>query len=340
MALALFTACAQSAGAFLGFEIGAIFLMRIAVQMDPIDKVDIEADTTFAMIEEAQRRGFAVSVYQPEHLVYDRGNVYAMAQPVRVRRVKGDHVDFSPRVALDLRQDVDLVLMRQDPPFDMAYLTFAHVLELVAEDTLVLNDPAAVRSAPEKVSPLLFPELMPPSMIARSAEEAKRFRAEVGDVIVKPLNRNGGANIFRIKPDDRNFDALLEMFFEISREPVMIQAFLPGVADGDKRIILVDGEVVGAINRVPPEGAVRANLHVGGVAAKTDLTRDDQEICRKIGPWLKDQGLVFVGIDVIAGKLTEINVTSPTGVQELKRLSGVDACAAFWDAVERRLDDR
>lgn len=311
--------------------------LRIAVQMDPIESVDVDADTTFALMEEAQARGFELFVYHPDQLAWLEGRIVARARPVRVKHVQGEHAELGNEIDLDLAEDADVVLMRQDPPFDMAYITAAHILEGLAGKTLVLNDPAWVRSSPEKIVPLDFPELVPPTLISRDPERIKAFRAQYEDIIVKPLYGNGGAGVFRLKPGDSNLNSLLEMFFAQTREPVVVQAFLPAVSAGDKRVLLIDGEPVGAINRVPQKGETRSNMHVGGVAEASDLDEADLRICRAIGPMLKERGLMLVGIDVIGGLLTEINVTSPTGVQELKRFSGIDTCARFWDAVQRKL---
>ncbi|WP_300542731.1 glutathione synthase [Maricaulis sp.] len=312
--------------------------LRVAVQMDPVEDVNVDADTTFALMEEAQARGAELYVYQPEQLAWLQGRVLARARPVRVKHVQGEHADLGDPVMLDLAEDVDVVLMRQDPPFDMAYVTAAHILEALKGRTLVLNDPHWVRSSPEKILPLIFPDLVPPTLITRDIAALKAFRDTHSDIIVKPLYGAGGAGVFRLKPGDGNFAALLEMFFASSREPVVAQAFLPAVSMGDKRVLLVDGEPVGAINRVPQKGETRSNMHVGGRAEPSELDATDKAICAAIGPLLRERGLVLVGIDVIGGKLTEINVTSPTGVQELRRFSGVDACAAFWDSVDRRLE--
>lgn len=313
--------------------------LRIAVQMDPIESVDVDADTTFALMEEAQARGFELFVYHPDQLAWLEGRIVARARPVRVKHVQGEHAELGDEIDLDLAEDADVVLMRQDPPFDMAYITAAHILEGLSGKTLVLNDPAWVRSSPEKIVPLDFPELVPPTLISRDPERIKAFRARYEDIIVKPLYGNGGAGVFRLKPGDSNLNSLLEMFFAQNREPVVVQAFLPAVSAGDKRVLLIDGEPVGAINRVPQKGETRSNMHVGGVAEASDLDEADLRICRAIGPMLKERGLMLVGIDVIGGLLTEINVTSPTGVQELKRFSGVDTCARFWDAVQAKLSN-
>ncbi|MEL7480140.1 MAG: glutathione synthase [Pseudomonadota bacterium] len=311
--------------------------LRIAIQMDPMETVDIEADTTFAFAEAAQARGHALFVYEPQHLTYSEGAVTARARPVKVQRVAGTPGIFGPEQTLDLRNGIDVVLMRQDPPFDMAYVTAAHILDLIHPETLVVNDPTHVITAPEKLFPLLFPELMPPTLVSRDTSAIDAFREAHGDIILKPLYGNGGAGVFRVKADDGNYKALLEMFLERSREPIVGQAFLPAVVDGDKRVILIEGEPVGAINRRPQPGETRSNMHVGGTAEPDTLSDDDRRICAAIGPELKKRGLIFVGIDVIGGKLTEVNVTSPTGVQELKRFSGIDSAQLFWDAVEARL---
>jgi glutathione synthase len=305
--------------------------------MDPIEHVNIDGDTTFAMAEEAQARGHTLFVYQVDTLSWREGKVTARAKPARVQRVKGDHVSFGEAVTLDLAHDVDVILMRQDPPFDMAYITAAHMLEFVAKDTLVVNDPFWVRSSPEKIVPLLFPELMPPTLVTRDRATIEAFRADHGDIVIKPLFGNAGAAVFRLKPDDGNLGALLDLFFATSREPLMVQAFVKGVFEGDKRIILIDGEPVGAINRVPKGNDIRSNLAVGGTAHDVQLSEADLAICTRIGPTLKERGLLFVGIDVIAGKLTEINVTSPTGALAIKAFTGVDCTALMWDAIEARL---
>lgn len=311
--------------------------LRVAVQMDPLEIVDINADTTFALMEEAQARGASLFVYHPYDLQCRDGRISAQARPVKVQRVADEPGVFSAPVSLDLHDDVDVILMRQDPPFDMSYITTAHLLELLKPDTLVLNDPEWVRSSPEKLLPLLFPGVLPPTLITRDEDAIKAFRAEHRDIILKPLYGNGGAGVFRLREDDSNFASLMEMFLERSREPVIAQAFLKDVAKGDKRVILIDGDPVGAINRVPQTGETRSNLHVGGRAEAVDLTRTDHEICERIGPLLRERGLLLVGIDVIGDKLTEINVTSPTGIQELKRFSGIDTAALFWDAVNKKL---
>jgi glutathione synthase len=305
--------------------------------MDPIEDVNIDGDTTFAMAEEAQARGHSLFAYQVDTLAWREGKVTARARPVQVRRIKGDHVTLSEPAVLDLAKDVDVVLMRQDPPFDMAYITAAHMLEFIAKETLVVNDPFWVRSSPEKIVPLLFPDLMPPTLVTRDRAAIETFRADHGDIVIKPLFGNAGAAVFRIKPDDGNLGALLDLFFATSREPLMVQSFVPGVFDGDKRIILIDGVAVGAINRVPKGNDIRSNLAVGGTAHPVTLSEADQAICDRIGPTLKERGLLFVGIDVIAGRLTEINVTSPTGALAIKAFTGVNCVALMWDAIEARM---
>lgn len=314
--------------------------LRIAIQMDPLETVDINADTTFALMEVAQAHGAQMWVYGPEHLTYREGRVVARARPAQIQRIADAPGIFESEVEIDLAENVDVVLMRQDPPFDMSYITACHLLELIKDDTLVLNDPAFVRGSPEKLFPLMFPEIMPETLISRDLKAIGAFRETHKDIILKPLYGNGGEGVFRVKPDDGNYSSLLEMFMARSREPVIAQAFLPAVKEGDKRVILIDGEPVGAINRRPQPGETRSNMHVGGTAEPVELDEDDIHICNLIGPELKKRGQVLVGIDVIGDKLTEVNVTSPTGVQELKRFSGVDAASLFWDAVQKRLAAR
>ena len=311
--------------------------LRIAFQMDPMETVDIDGDTTFALAEVAMARGMTLFEYGPEHLIYNQGRVQAYARSMTVRRERGNHVSFEDRRLIDLEDDVDVVWMRQDPPFDMAYITAAHLLERLKGKTLVVNDPEWVRSCPEKILPLDYPELMPETLITRSKTAIDAFRAEHKNIILKPLFGNGGAGVFLLKEGDGNYASLLEMFFESSREPIIAQAFLKEVSKGDKRIIIIDGVAVGAINRVPQKGETRSNMHVGGQAVPTELTESDMKICNAIGPMLKRRGQVLVGIDVIGDKMTEINITSPTGVQELKRFSGIDAAALAWDAIEAKL---
>jgi len=310
--------------------------LEVAIQMDPIEPVDINADSTFAMALEARRRGHRLYHYLPKHLSFRDRRVTARAAELDVRRVAGDHFTLGDRAALDLA-DVDVVLMRQDPPFDMSYITATHVLEHVHPQTLVVNDPAEVRNAPEKLFVTHFDGVMPPTLITSDPDEIKAFRDEHKDIIVKPLFGNGGAGVFHIKPGDENLNSLLELFTQMFREPIIVQSYLPEVRQGDKRVILVDGKGVGAINRIPAEGEARSNMHVGGRAVKCEMTRRDHEICEIIGPELKKRGQIFVGIDVIGNYLTEINVTSPTGIQELSRFDDIDVPAMLWDAIEGRL---
>ena len=304
--------------------------------MDPIESVDIETDTTFALAETAQDRGFSLFTYGPESLSYNAGKIEAQARPMTVRRQTGDHVSFGQETTLDLAGDIDVVWMRQDPPFDMSYITAAHVLEMLEGETLVCNNPKWVRSCPEKIIPLEFPDMIPQTLISRNKQAIDAFRKKHGDIILKPLYGNGGEGVFLVRKGDGNYFSLLEMFFARTREPVIAQGFLKDVVRGDKRIILIDGEAVGAFNRVPQKGETRSNLHVGGVAEPVEMTDSDMKICEAIGPVLNERGQILVGIDVIGNKLTEINLTSPTGVQELKRLAGVDATALAWDAIERK----
>jgi glutathione synthase len=310
--------------------------LAVAIQMDPIDTINIDADSTFALALEAQARGHALYHYLPQALTLRDGRLYARGRPLQVFRRHGNHHRFGAYEELDLA-GFDVVLMRQDPPFDMAYITATHLLELLpAEGPLVVNDPASVRNAPEKLFVLRFRELMPPTLLTLDPEEIRAFWREHGDVVLKPLFGNGGAGVFHLRPGDENLSALLEMYALVHREPVMAQRYLPEVRQGDKRIILVEGEPVGAVNRVPPEGEARANLHVGGRAQRTILTDREREICAAIGPTLRERGLVFVGIDVIGDYMTEINVTSPTGIQEIARLDGVDLAPNIWNAIETR----
>lgn len=310
---------------------------HVAFQMDPMETVNIDGDTTFALAEVAQARGWTMWEYGPEHLTYDEGRILARARPMTVQRDQSQPAIFGDREVIDLETDIDVVWMRQDPPFDMSYITATHLLERLEGKTLVVNDPKWVRDCPEKILPLDYPELMPATLISRDRIAIDEFRAKYKDIILKPLYGNGGAGIFRITEKDKNYSSIFEMFMESSREPVIAQAFLPAVAKGDKRIIIIDGVAVGAINRVPQKGETRSNMHVGGTAVPTNLTEDDMRICNAIGPMLKARGQILVGIDVIGDKMTEINITSPTGVQELKRFSGVDAAALCWDAIEVKL---
>ncbi|MBE0562772.1 MAG: glutathione synthase [Ochrobactrum anthropi] len=310
--------------------------LTVAIQMDPIVGIDIDADSTFALALEAQRRGHRLFYYLPSDLAYGAGRLMAFARPLTVRRERGNHFTLGEAVDLDLGVEADVVLLRQDPPFDLAYITTTHLLELIHPRTLVVNDPAHVRNAPEKLLMLRFPELLPPTLITRERARIKAFRAEHGDIVVKPLYGNGGFGVFHLRPEDDNLNSLLEMFEGLSREPVMVQRYIPEVRQGDKRIILVDGEPAGVLLRVPQAGEARSNLHVGGKGVKAALTARDREICAAIGPALKEKGLIFVGIDVIGDYLTEINVTSPTGIQEIGRFDGTSIEALIWDAIERR----
>jgi glutathione synthase len=310
--------------------------MKVAFQMDPIGSVDFEADSTFRLAEEAQARGHELWHYTPDCLSFREGHVVARAQPLTVQRVKGDHAQLGETVDLDLAE-VDAVWLRQDPPFDMGYITTTHILDRLKGRTLVVNEPFWVRNSPEKLLVLDFPDLTPPTTIARDIGVLRDFKQRHGDIILKPLYGNGGAGVFRLDPNDRNLASLHELFTSMSREPLIVQKFLPDVSAGDKRIILVDGEPAGAINRVPAAGETRSNMHVGGRAEKSGLTEREREICAAIGPRLREMGQVFVGIDVIGGWLTEINVTSPTGIQELERFDGTNVAGMIWDAVEARL---
>ncbi|MBF9029094.1 glutathione synthase [Rhodobacterales bacterium HKCCE3408] len=309
--------------------------MKVAIQMDPIGSVNIDADSTFRLAEEAQSRGHDLFYYTPDKLAYREGRVLARGHSLEVRRVKGDHATLSEEREVDL-SDLDVVLLRQDPPFDMSYITTTHILDRIHPKTLVVNDPFWVRNYPEKLLVLDFPKLTPPTVIARDLATLKAFKDAHGDIILKPLYGNGGAGVFKLAHGDSNLNSLHELFASISREPLIAQKYLPAVSKGDKRVILVDGEPAGAINRVPAEGETRSNLHVGGRAEAVALTDRDREICAAIGPLLREKGQIFVGIDVIGDWLTEINVTSPTGIQELERFDGVNAAGLIWDAIERR----
>ena len=309
--------------------------LKVAIQMDPIGPINIDGDSTFRIMEEAQARGHSLFYYTPDKLVFQEGRVTAKGWPVTVQRVHGDHFRLGDEIEVDL-SDFDVVWLRQDPPFDMGYITTTHILDMIHPDTLVVNDPFWVRNYPEKLLVLNFPDLTPPTMIARDLETLKEFRARHGDVILKPLYGNGGAGVFKLSQGDSNLASLHEMFAGINREPLIMQKFLPDVSKGDKRVILVDGEPVGAINRVPAAGETRSNMHVGGRPEKVDLTERDLEICAAIGPLLREKGQVFVGIDVIGDWLTEINVTSPTGLQELERFEGTNVTAKIWEAIEAR----
>ncbi|WP_295709905.1 glutathione synthase, partial [uncultured Brevundimonas sp.] len=298
-------------------------MLRVAIQMDPIESVNIESDTTWLMATTAQDRGHALWIYDFRTLALEDGRLFCRARPATLRQTQGDHVSLGEEVRLDLSEDVDVILMRQDPPFDMAYVTATYLLETVHPRTLVVNDPAEVRSAPEKLLATRFPGLQPPTLISSDPVALVDFHRRHGDVVLKPLHGAAGSGVVRLKADDPNLEALIEIHAAGSRDPLVIQKFIPAVSAGDKRIILIDGEPVGAINRVPAKDQVRSNLRVGGTAAPVELTARDREICAAIGPTLRERGLLFVGIDVIGDYLTEINVTSPTGAQQLKRFSGV-----------------
>jgi glutathione synthase len=318
--------------------------LNVAVQMDPIETINIDGDSSFALMLAAQNRGHLLWHYEVRNLALREGSpesdgsisrLFARARPVTVQRVAGSHYRFGGETLLDLGS-MDVVLMRQDPPFDMAYITATHMLEHIHPRTLVVNNPISVRNAPEKLLVTHFPELMPPTMVTWDLDAIRAFRATHKNIVVKPLFGNGGAGVFLIREDDPNLNALLEMHFARSREPLMIQRYEPAVRQGDKRIILIDGVAAGAINRVPAAGEARSNMHVGGRPEKSAMTARDEEICRRIGPLLKEQGLIFVGIDVIGDYLTEINVTSPTGIQEVARFDGTDLAAQIWDAIEAK----
>ncbi len=310
--------------------------LTVAIQMDPIESIDIKGDSTFVLALEAQARGHKLYHYGPQDLSFLDGKIIATARPLEVRYEHGNHYTLGEAERLDLAT-TDVVLMRQDPPFDMSYITATHLLERVHPKTLVVNDPVSVRNAPEKIFVTHFDGVLPPTLISSNLEEMKAFRAEHKDIIIKPLYGNGGAGVFHLKPEDENLTVIHELFNEFYREPMIIQKYLPEVRKGDKRIILVDGKPVGAINRVPQEGESRSNMHVGGQAVKTELTPREQEICDIIGPSLKEQGLIFVGIDVIGDYMTEINVTSPTGIQEINRFNNVKLEAEIWDCIEAKL---
>ena len=310
--------------------------LTVAVQMDPIQSIRIAGDTTFALMLEAQARGHRLLYYTPDRLSMQGHRVTARVEPVTVQDVEGAHVTLGGREPVNLAE-VDVVLMRQDPPFDMAYITATHMLEAVAGRTLVVNDPAEVRNAPEKLFVLDFPEWMPPTLISRDRGEIEEFRRELGTIVMKPLHGHGGAAVFKVTEDDPNFSAMFDLFAQTFREQWVVQRFLEKVSAGDKRIILIDGEPLGAINRVPARGEIRSNMVRGGAADATTLTDEEREICAQIGPELRRRGLILVGIDVIDGHLTEINVTSPTGIRTVRRLGGPDLAVAFWDAVEGRL---
>lgn len=311
--------------------------LNVAVQMDPIETINIAGDSTFAIMLGAQARGHRLWHYQAGDLSYRDGRVSAPARALTVQRVAGDHHSFGEARVLDLAEDVDVVLMRQDPPFDLAYITATHLLERITERTLVVNDPTSVRNAPEKLFVLDYARFMPPTMITRRLEDARAFHAEHGEVVVKPLYGNAGSAVFHVGRNDANLAALTELFGQVWREPFMVQAFLPDVSKGDKRIVLIDGKAAGAINRLPKQGEIRSNLAAGGKAEATELSVREREICDAIGPELARRGLLFVGIDVIAGYLTEINVTSPTGIVAIDTFNGTDTPAMIWDSIEAKL---
>ena len=312
--------------------------LRVAVQMDPLERIKILGDSTFAIMLKAQDLGHELFYYAPEDLSYAENRLWTMGYPVTLQPVAGDHYRFGEPAILDLGHDVDVVLMRQDPPFDLGYITATHLLERIRGETLVVNDPAAVRNAPEKVWVLDFSQFMPPTAVTRSRGLARKFLAEHGEIVIKPLHGFAGGSVFRIGADGRNLASLIELFNATYREPHVLQKFLPEIEQGDKRIVLVDGEVAGAINRVPGKGEIRSNLAVGGTAEKTELTDREKEICATLGPELRRRGLLFVGIDVIGGRwLTEINVTSPTGIVAIDKFNGTDTPALIWEAIERRL---
>jgi len=310
--------------------------LTVACQMDPIDRIDIGGDSTFALLLEAQRRGHAMFYYTPPNLSMLAGRLLARGSTLEVEDKAGAHYRLShPRI--ENLADLDVVLLRQDPPFDMSYITTTHLLERIHPKTLVVNDPASVRNAPEKVFVLDFLDLMPPTLVTRNLDDVKAFRTEHKDIILKPLYGNGGSSVFRVAPGDTNLNSLVELFQTVFREPFMVQQYRPEVRAGDKRIILVDGEFAGAVNRVPAADETRSNLHVGGVAKETVLTEREREICARLGPELERRGLIFTGIDVIGPYLTEINVTSPTGIRQVKAFGGADIAALIWDAIERKV---
>lgn len=310
--------------------------LRVACQMDPIDRIDIRGDSTFALLLEAQRRGHDLFYYTPPHLALNGAHLIARGTSLTVQDVAGQHYELgAPRT--ENLADWDVVLLRQDPPFDMAYITTTHLLERIHPKTLVVNDPASVRNAPEKIFVLDFLDLMPPTLVTRNPDDVRAFRAEYEDIILKPLYGNGGASVFRVRPDDTNLNSLIELFQLVFREPFMVQQYRPEVRGGDKRIILVDGKAVGGINRVPAADETRSNMHVGGRAEATELTDRDLEICARLGPELAKRGLLFTGIDVIGPYLTEINVTSPTGIRQVKAFGGADIAALIWDAIEAKV---
>ena len=312
--------------------------LKVAIQMDPIELVDIDADSTFRIAEEAQTRGHDLFYYNPSKLILDNGVVNAKGCKLKVMREQGNHFELGREQLVNLN-DFDVVWLRQDPPFDMGYITYTHILDRLGPDTLVVNDPFWVRNYPEKLLVLDFPDLIPPTVIARDINVLREFKNEHQDIIIKPLYGNGGAGVFRLGPDDKNISSLHELFSGINNEPLIAQKFLPDVSKGDKRVILVDGKPVGAINRVPAQGETRSNMHVGGRPEKIELSERDLEICAKIGPLLKEKGQIFVGIDVIGHWLTEINVTSPTGIQELERFNNENIAGLIWESIETKKEN-
>lgn len=312
--------------------------LKVAIQMDPIELVDIDADSTFRIAEEAQTRGHDLFYYNPSKLILDNGVVNAKGCKLKVMREQGNHFELGREQLVNLN-DFDVVWLRQDPPFDMGYITYTHILDRLGPDTLVVNDPFWVRNYPEKLLVLDFPDLTPPTVIARDINVLKEFKNKHQDIIIKPLYGNGGAGVFRLGPDDKNISSLHELFSGINNEPLIAQQFLPDVSKGDKRVILVDGKPVGAINRVPAKGETRSNMHVGGRPEKIELSERDLEICAKIGPLLKEKGQIFVGIDVIGHWLTEINVTSPTGIQELERFNNENIAGLIWESIETKKEN-
>ena len=313
--------------------------LKVAIQMDPIESIDFDGDSTFMLGLEAAKRGYALFHYLPRDLSFRDGRVLARGRAMELRAERGNFFTLGDMELVDLAE-MDVVLMRQDPPFDMAYITATHILQHIHPKTFVVNNPVAVRNAPEKLYVTHFDGVMPPTLISSDMEAIREFRAEHGSIILKPLFGNGGAGVFHLKPDDENLGSLIEMFTKLSREPVIVQKYLPEVREGDKRIILIDGRPAGAVNRVPAKGEARSNMHVGGRPEKSVLTEREREICDIIGPHLKREGLIFVGIDVIGGYLTEINVTSPTGIQQINRFDGVKLEAEIWDAIEDALARR
>lgn len=309
--------------------------LTVAIQMDPIERIDIGGDSTFALALEAQNRGHKLYYYLPKHLAQRDGKISTKGHTLAVKNERGNHFTVGPQEMLDLAT-MDVVMLRQDPPFDMGYITTTHLLERLPKKVSVVNDPYWVRNSPEKIFVTEFPDLMPPTLITSDVEAIRAFRVEHQDIVIKPLYGNGGSGVFRIRAEDENLNAITEFFGAFVREPMMVQRYVPQVRQGDKRIILVDGEAVGAINRVPAKGEARSNMHVGGRPEKTVLTPREKEICTRIGPELKRRGLIFTGIDVIGDYLTEINVTSPTGIWEIRRFDGTDIAALIWDAVEKR----